>query len=108
VNKQTVRLVDASGKQIGLAQVVEDGDQYTGIIDLGQMPRHLRAVFDEFEEVVNGQMFSFLGEIQGKVAALPIKAVFDNGCEIRIQDLQIFPTGGGVSFRVAEVPARTG
>jgi hypothetical protein len=51
-------------------------------------------------------MFSFLDEIQEKIGSLTIKAVFDDGCEAPVKDLQVFPSTGEVSFKLAEVPAQ--
>ena len=67
-------------------------------------PRPASALFEEFEEVVTGQMFVFLDELQEKIGAWDIKAVFDDGPAIDIQDLQVFPGTGDVSFRLASVP----
>ncbi len=62
------------------------------------------AVFDEFEEIVNGQMFSFLDEIEGKIAVLSLKAAFDsNGSEVSVEELQVYPSTGDVSFKLAVV-----
>ncbi len=46
-------------------------------------------------------MFSFLDEIQDKIACLHLKAVFDNGGESCIKDLQVFPSTADVSFKLA-------
>jgi hypothetical protein len=102
---QTVRLIDQARNTIAVARVGMEGDRYGGTIDLHGMPANLRALFDEFEEVVNGQMFSFLDEIQEKIGALPIKVVLENGQEIFLNDLQVYPSTGEVSFKLAEVPA---
>ena len=52
-------------------------------------------------------MFSLLDEIQEKIAVISMKAVFENGREVEIKDLQVFPNTGGVSFKFADVPVPT-
>jgi hypothetical protein len=90
---------------LAVAQVVEQADRCEGTIDLRSTPAPLRALFDEFEEIVNGQMFSFLDEIQAKIASLSIRAVFDNDREALVKELQVFPSTGDVSFKLAEIAA---
>jgi len=50
---------------------------------------------------VNGQMFSFLDEVEAKVAALGLIAEFPDGTTAPVADLQVYPTAGEVSFRAA-------
>jgi hypothetical protein len=102
---QTVRLIDRSRSLLAIAHVADEGDHFGGTIDLRDTPANLRALFDEFEEIVNGQMFSFLDEIEEKITSVPVKAVFENGQEMDIKDLQVFPTTGDVSFKPAKVPS---
>ena len=101
MHPRTVRLVDPSGAVLATARVADEGGYYGGTIDLGETPAELRALFDEFEEVVNGQMFAFLDDVQARIAAHPLRAVFDDGCEVPVKDLQVFPGTGDVSFRPA-------
>jgi len=98
---QHVRLVDRSRAVLAVAQVADEDGSFGGTIDLRSTPAELRALFEEFEEIVNGQMFVFLDEIQKKIGALPIRARFDDGSEADIHDLQVFPSTGDVSFRLA-------
>lgn len=91
---------------VAVAHVTEQGGHYEGAIDLTQTPPRVRALFEEFEEIVNGQMFSFLDEIEDKIAVLSLKAVLDNnGSEVLVKELQVYPGTGDVSFKLAEVPA---
>jgi hypothetical protein len=95
-----VQLVDRSRAVLAVAQVADEGGYFGGTIDLRSTPAELRALFEEFEEIVNGQMFVFLDEVQERIGALPIRAVFDDGSETSIEDLQVFPSTGDVSFRL--------
>lgn len=96
---QGVQFIDQSQSVLATAQVADEGDHFGGTIDLHLTPPELRALFDEFEEIVNGQMFVFLDEIRAKIGAWPMKAKFDDGSEVRVQDLQVFPSTAEVSFR---------
>ncbi|MBX9677979.1 MAG: hypothetical protein K2X38_04385 [Gemmataceae bacterium] len=102
---RNVRLIDQSRTVLATAQVADEGDHYGGTINLRLTPANLRALFDEFEEIVNGQMFVFLDDIQEKIGALPIKAVFDDESEVYVKDLQVFPSTGDVSFKLVGVPS---
>jgi hypothetical protein len=52
-------------------------------------------------------MFSLLDAVESKIHALAVKAVFEDGSEALVKDLQIFPSTGDVSFKLAETPVQT-
>ena len=104
---QLVRIVDQSMTVLATAEVADERGVFGGTIDLQSTPADLRILFDEFEEIVNGQMLSFLDEIQNKIAATSIMAVFDDGVGVPVKDLQVFPSTGDVSFRLAAVSSDT-
>ncbi len=99
-----VRLLDPARAVLATARVTDEGNHFGGTVDLRLTPPSLRALFDEFEEVVDGQMFVFLDDIQDKIGAVVVKAVFDDGSERPVKDLQVFPRTGDVSFRVDDAP----
>ncbi len=102
---RSVRLIDASRTVLATARVADEGEHFGGTVDLRATPPPLRAQFEEFEDIVNGQMFAFLDDIQTKLDALAIKVVFDDGSEAAVKDLQVFPSTGDVSFRLAGAPS---
>ncbi len=102
-----VALVDQSRTVLATAEVADEDGYFGGTIDLRSTPAHLRALFEEFEEIVNGQMFAFLDEIQEKIGSLSVKALFDDGCAVPVKDLQVFPSTGDVSFRLVSAPSQT-
>ncbi len=106
MNTHNVRLIDQSRTVLATARVTDEGDHYGGIIDLRSTPAGLCALFEEFEEIVNGQMFVFLDDIQHKIGALPLKAIFEDGSEVPVKDLQVYPSTGDISFRLVDVPSR--
>jgi hypothetical protein len=93
-------LIGASGNVLASAQVADEGAHFGGTIDLGSTPPALRALFDEFEEAVNDQMFACADEIQVKIGFYGIRARFDDGLEAEVKDLQVFPSTGDVSFKL--------
>lgn len=102
-----VQLIDQSRTVLATARVTDEGDHLGGTIDLRSTPAGLRALFEEFEEIVNGQMFVFLDDIQDKIGVVPIKAVFDDGSEVPVTDLQVFPATGDVSFRLVSTASES-
>ena len=82
-------------------------EHFGGVIDLTATPPALRDVFEEFEDIVNEQMLSFLDEVQKKIGSLALKAIFDDGLEAEVKDLQVFPSTGDVSFKLVGTPALT-
>lgn len=102
---RTVRFLDPTRAVVATARVTAEADHFGGTIDLGDAPPELRALLTEFEEVVTGQMFAFLDDVQRRIAAWRLTAAFDDGTEMPVADLQVFPDAGDVSFRPAAVQA---
>jgi hypothetical protein len=103
-----VRFIDAEGHVLATAQVTDEGTHFGGTVNLDGMPSTMRRVFDDFEEIVNGQMFSFLDEIEAKIRALPLRVLFGDAGEVPVRDLQIYPSTGDVSFKLAKEPNPVG
>jgi hypothetical protein len=98
------RLVSPAREPLGVAALFDEGDHFGGTIDLARTPGHVLALFEEFEEVVNGQVFSVLDEIQQRIEALNARVVFEDGTESRVTDLQVYPKTGAVSLKLAAAP----
>jgi hypothetical protein len=106
---KSVTLIDPSRNVVATAQVVDKGTCFAGTVDLQTIPDNMRELFEDFEEVVCGQLFSSLDNLQERIASLGLKAVFEEGGETFISDLQIYPSTGDVSFKlVREAVHRTG
>ncbi len=99
---QYVTLTDQQRRVIATAQVVERNGIFTGQIDLKSMPVSLKRLFKEYEEIVNSQVFSLLDEIEEKIESLHLKAEFEDGYEVALIDIQIYPTARKISFQVAK------
>jgi uncharacterized protein YlaN (UPF0358 family) len=100
----TVRIIDPCRKVVATARVAKRRDRFAGLIDLNLLPVSLRQQFEEYEEIVNGQMFSLLDEIEEQIAALMLRVVFEDDSEAAVVDLQVFPSIGRVSFKIAKEP----
>jgi hypothetical protein len=97
---KAVNLIDQSRTVLANAHVTDEGTHFRGTIDLAKMPEPLRRLFVQLEEIVTGQEFSFLDEIQDKIAGASIKVVFADGTEAFVKELQIYPSTGDVSFKL--------
>jgi hypothetical protein len=109
MSTRTVKIIDQSRGVVATAQVTERGERFAGLIDLSPMPARLRETFEEYEEIVNGQMFSLLDEIEAQIGTVPLQVVFEGGGEAAVEELQIYPSTGRVSFKIAKegTPATT-
>lgn len=106
MNAKALKIIDLCQTVVATAHVVKKDERFTGWVDLHAMPMNLRQLFDEYEEIVNGQLFSFLDEIEEQVNALQLSVSFDGGEEVNIEDLQIYPTTRRISFKIVEEPVR--
>jgi hypothetical protein len=98
---KTVRIIDQANNVVATAQVAEKDGGFAGSIDLRAMPADLLRRFDAYKEIVNGQMFGLLDETEEAIRALSLIVVFDEGREFPVEDLQIYPGVGRVSFKLA-------
>lgn len=102
---EVVTIFDSSKNIVASGVVVLQGDSYSGSIRVDQMPESVRQLFEEYEEIVNGQMFSLLDRIEDQINAMRFAVVFEGGRELLVEDIQIFPKAGTLSFKNApQVP----
>jgi hypothetical protein len=99
---QPLYLMDQSSTRLAVLNVALIGDRYRGTICLDALPSELRHLFEEFEENVEGQMFSLADEIEEKIGRIPLKVVFPNGMQANVEDLQVYPSTKRVSFRIRQ------
>ena|SRR5438874_8426997 len=107
MNTKHVKIIDPCRNVVATAQVAKQGDRLAGLIDLDLMPASLRQQFEEYEEIVNGQVFSLLDVIEEQIDTLGLRVVFGNGSEAAVEDLQIYPATGRVSFKIVKEPAQS-
>ncbi len=105
---QSLYLVDPSSTKVAVPNVEPSGDHYRSTICLDAAPPELRRLFEEFEENVEGQMFSLADEIEEKIEAAPLRVVFPNGVEAYVDDLQVYPSTKRVSFKIRQTSAAAG
>ena len=99
MSSHNVRLIDRRGQVVATAQVSNENGTFLGKINRDSMSIPILELFEEYEDVVNARMFSLLDEIEEKIEALGLTAVFDDSSQSAIADLQIFPKANNVSFR---------
>ena len=106
MSSQHVTIINQSRQTVATAEVSEHGGYFAGRVDLSLMPAALQHQFEEYEEVVNQQMFSFLDELERKIEGLLLKVVFANGDVAQLADVQIYPSTKSVSFKVVKEAVR--
>jgi hypothetical protein len=99
MTKRPMYLIDGSLRLLGNLEVSPVGNNYEGTIDFGHPPQEMRQLFTEFEEIVEGQMFSLLEQIEERIRAAQIQAIWNDGQNTPVEELQVFPSTGAVSFR---------
>ena len=102
---QLIYLVDPSSTRVATLHVEPAGEGYRGTVCLDATPPELLRLFEEFEENVEGQMFTLADEIEEKIGGIPLKVVFPNGTEAYVEELQVYPSTKRVSFKVRQAPA---
>jgi hypothetical protein len=103
MTSRCVMLIDQERQVIAKAEVAEQDGAFVGRIDLSLMPMPPRQVFEEYEEIVNTHTFSLLDEIEEKIENLHLKAVFEDGYEAALADVQIYPSTNKVSFHIRQL-----
>ncbi len=101
MNTESVKMIGENHEVVAIAQVDQRGEVFSGTIHLDSLPISVRRMFEEFEELVNGQMFSLLDDVQDRIDGLLWRVKFADGVERAIADLQIFPSTQRVSFKLA-------
>ena len=100
-------LLDNSSAKVADLEVTRAGDHFNGTIRLDAAPPHLKRLFEAFEEMVEGQVYTAADEIEDELAKAELRVEFADGTEAAVEDLQVFPTTGRVSFKVRQLsPAR--
>jgi hypothetical protein len=99
---QSIRLVDQPSTTVAVLNVALIGDRYRGTICLDATPSELKHLFEEFEENVEGQMFTLADEIEEKIGEIPLKVVFPGGMEACVENLQVYPSTNRVSFKIRQ------
>lgn len=102
-----VLLTDAKGNPVASLQVSLENSRFTGTVDLSSAPPAIRDVFMRFEEIVEGQILSLLDSISDEIEQLDLRAVYENAKAVPIDDLQVYPTTGHVTFKIQQpLPVR--
>jgi hypothetical protein len=96
-------LLDSQQNILAKITVTEiNGNLYIGDITDDDLPDNIRETFLRYEEIINGQMFSLLDEIETQIDSLGLAvSEEDNLKPLKIRDLQMM-SDGKISFRMPE------
>ncbi len=95
---QLLDLVEDSAGVVATLRVTPSGDRYRGVIDMTATPPLLRQLFEQFERNVEGQLFTAADEVEEEIARLRLQVRFPNGVGDVVENLQVYPSTGRVSF----------
>lgn len=101
-----VKLLGNDNRVIATAVVEKDGDHYAGTVDTRAMPTPIRAIFEEYESFVDGQVLSRIDDVEDRINAFSFSVAFDDGRKAVVENLQVFPGVGSISFQVAIISGR--
>ena len=99
-----VELLNRNDHVIASASVEVKGDYHMGSVNLDHMPEPLRTLFVDFESLVVNQVLSLVSLTELIISEQQIRARFDDGRVTLLDDLQIYPTEGLISFLLAGAP----
>jgi hypothetical protein len=102
MSHRPIYLIDQNAAQVAALDVQFRDDHFEGTISLDATPPQLRELFEQFEEIVENQLFSLLDDIEEKIAAIALRVVFEDGEEADVADLQVFPSTNAVSFKTRQ------
>ena len=102
MTNRPLHLMDQNSARVAALEVQLRDDHFEGTISLDTLPPQLRHLFEEFEEIVEGQMFGLLDDIEERIGAVSLRAVFENGAVADVIDLQVFPSTKAVSFKTRQ------
>jgi hypothetical protein len=93
-------LMDRSGKVLGHVLVQRrEGQRVIGKFHPIDLPEEILKVFTNHEEIVDGQMFSYLDESEAAIRALGLQVQMDaDSPPVRVCDVQIM--NGGIVFEL--------
>ena len=97
-----ISLIDQRSVSVAALDVQFRDDHFEGLISLEAVSSPLRQLFEQFEEIVEGQMFSLLDDIEEKIEVTRFRVVFENGSVASLSDLQVYPSTNAISFKIRQ------
>jgi hypothetical protein len=99
---QRAYLLDPSSAKVATLDVTQIGDLYSGTICLDSTPPELIDLFQQFEEMVEGQVFNIADEIEERIEEFRLRVAFENGLGTEVAGLQVYPSTKAVSFKIRQ------
>src|SRR2546427_217949 len=104
MNDERLTLIDADGNALAeLAVTTSETDWYTGKLLSQQFPPKLRDALAWYDEVIEGQMLSYLDRATDAVEQFGLRVRHPNGTAQKVYSLHINKQNE-VSFRTSPVP----
>ena len=100
MTRESVTIVDEEGNTVATGNVELQRGCYLGSVDVDRMPCKIRKIFEEYEEIVNIQILSLLDQIEHRISDIQLSVIFHGDHRIQLRELQIFPKGRTMSFKV--------
>jgi hypothetical protein len=100
MSAQCVTRIDHERQIVATAHVAEQQGQCIGRIDCSPMPLPLQRLFTADEEIVSTQGFRLLDAVADHIATLHLRGICEDGHEVALTDVQIYPSPKTVSFQV--------
>ena len=97
-----IEIVEPMQNVVATAEVEDKGDYYSGSVNLDKMPEALRLEFEEYELLINDGVFSLIDQIEEQIGIDSFTVVFEGDTRFYVDDLQIFPRAGTISFKVSK------
>jgi hypothetical protein len=97
---KVVEIVDSMQNVVAIAEVEDLGEYYAGSVNLDRMPKYLLSKFEEYEDLVNQQIFSLLDNIEEEIQLDSFTVIFDDDKKFDVDNLQIVPSSSWISFKV--------
>ena len=93
------KIFDRQGRILAVVEVKGSPELYIGQIEKLTPDPAIKALFNDYRESVNGQLFVEVDRLDREIEELEPEMVADSGEKFRIWDLQIYPEEMSVSFR---------
>lgn len=106
MNDEQLNLIDANGNSLAELDVTAtENDWFTGKLLSQQFPPELQDALAWYDEIIDGQMLSFLDRATDAIEQFGLRVRYRNGPARRVYSLHINKQGE-VSFRTSPVPPR--
>ena len=102
MSDRPIQLVDLSDNKVADLDVRLVDGTYRGTINLDATPAEMKALFQEYEELVESQIFNLADKVEQKIAMTDLCSISASGLIQLVTELRVYPSTGRVSFKIWE------